>query len=201
VAWHGGIRAGSAVADLLFGAADPSGKLTTSWPAAEGQIPIYYARKNTGRPMEGEGTTQFTEPFKSRYIDGPNEPLFPFGFGLSYTTFEYRDLRVETPRISPADTLVVSATVKNAGARPGVEIVQLYVRDLVGSVTRPVKELKGFQRVALEPSEERAVRFEVPARDLGFHGLDMKYVVEPGAFAVWIGSSSAGGLQGQFEVR
>jgi beta-glucosidase len=201
VAWHGGIRAGAAVADLLFGVANPSGKLTTSWPAAEGQIPIYYGHKNTGRPMAGAGTTQFTEPFKSRYIDGPNEPRFPFGFGLSYTTFAYRDLRVETPVISPDGTLSVSATIQNTGARPGVEVVQLYVRDLVGSVTRPVKELKGFQRVALQPGAARAVRFELPARELGFHGLDMQYVVEPGAFTVWIGSSSAGGLQGQFEVR
>ncbi|MEJ5199307.1 MAG: glycoside hydrolase family 3 N-terminal domain-containing protein, partial [Anaerolineae bacterium] len=201
VAWHAGIRAGRAVADLLFGAANPSGKLTTSWPRAEGQIPIYYGHKNTGRPMEGEGTTQFIEPFKSRYIDGPNEPLFPFGFGLSYTTFAYRDLRVETPVVGLDGTVAVSAVVANTGSRPGVEVVQLYVRDLVGSVTRPVKELKGFQRVALDPGEERMVRFEVPVRELGFHGPDMKYRVEPGAFAVWIGPNSAEGLEGRFEVR
>ncbi len=201
VAWHAGIRAGSAVADLLFGAVSPSGKLTTSWPAAEGQIPVYYAHKNTGRPMTGAGALQFAEPFKSRYIDGPNEPLFPFGFGLSYTTFAYRDLRVETPIIGPEDILVVSATIENTGLRPAEEVVQLYVRDLVGSVTRPVKELKGFRRMALQPGEAQVVRFEVPAHDLGFHGPDMKYVVEPGAFAVWIGPNSVEGLEGRFEVR
>lgn len=200
VAWHGGIRAGRAVADLLFGVANPSGKLTTSWPVAEGQIPVYYGHKNTGRPMEGEGTTQFAEPFKSRYIDGPNEPLFPFGFGLSYTTFAYRELRVETPVVGLDGTVVVSAVVVNTGPRPGVEVVQLYVRDLVGSVTRPVKELKGFRRVALEPGEERVVRFEVPVRELGCHGPDMKYVVEPGAFQVWVGPNATEGLAGRFEV-
>lgn len=207
VAWHAGIRAGRAVADLLFGAATPSGKLTTTWPAAEGQIPIYYAHKNTGRPMEGEGVPQFGEPFKSRYIDGPNEPLFPFGFGLSYTTFAYRDLQVETPVIGPDDTLVVSATIENTGSRPGVEVVQLYVRDLVGSVTRPVQELKGFCRVELQPGEKRVVRFAVPARDLGFHGPDMKYIIEPGEFRVWIGPNShvgpdtTGPTWATFEIR
>ena len=201
VAWHGGIRAGSAVADLLFGAAAPSGKLTATWPRAEGQIPIYYGRKNTGRPMESDGTTQFIEPFKSRYIDGPNEPLFPFGYGLSYTTFEYRDLKIETPVIGPDGVLIVNAVVQNTGPRAGVEVAQLYVRDLVGSVTRPVKELKGFQRVALQPGEARTLRFETPAHDLGFHGLDMKYVVEPGAFQVWVGPNSATGLEGRFEIR
>ncbi len=202
VAWHGGIRAGRAVADILFGAVNPSGKLTTSWPRAEGQIPVYYAHKNTGRPVAGAGTTQFVEAFKSTYLDEPNAPLFPFGFGLSYTTFEYRALKVETPVVSPDDTLVVSAAIKNTGARAGVEVTQLYVRDLVGSVTRPVKERKGFQRVALQAGEEQVIRFEVPARELGFHGLDMRYVVERGAFQVWIGPSAIDrGLEGHFEIR
>jgi beta-glucosidase len=201
IAWHGGIRAGRAVADLLFGAATPSGKLTTSWPRTEGQIPVYYAHKNTGRPAEGVGTTQFYEAFKSTYLDEPNAPLFPFGYGLSYTTFEYRGLKVETPSVSPNDSLVVSAVIKNTGERAGAEIVQLYVRDLVASVTRPVKELKGFQRIELQVGEEQRVRFEVPVRDLGFVGLDMRYMVEPGAFQVWIGPDSTQGLQGDFEVR
>lgn len=200
MAWHGGIRTGRAVADLLFGAVDPSGKLTAAFPRAEGQIPIYYARKNTGRPEEAGGTLQFDEAFRSTYLDEPNTPLFPFGYGLSYTIFAYSGLSVETPNIGTGDTLVVSATVRNAGERPGEEIVQLYVRDLVGSVTRPVKELKGFQRVALQPGEERRVRFEVPALQLGFWGIDMKYAVEPGAFKVWIGPNSADGLEGEFSV-
>ncbi len=201
VAWHGGIRAGRAVADILFGAVNPSGKLTASWPRTEGQIPIYYGHKNTGRPWEGAGTAQFGEPFKSRYIDAPNEPLFAFGYGLSYTTFDYRDLTVETPVVGADGTLAVSALIKNTGVRAGAEVVQLYVRDLVGSVTRPVKELKGFQRIALQPGEEQAARFEVPVRDLGFFGLDMRYTVEPGAFKVWIGSNSTEGLEGEFEVQ
>ncbi len=201
VAWHGGIRAGRAVADLLFGAADPSGKLTASWPRAEGQIPVYYAHKNTGRPMEGAGTTQFFEPFKSRYIDEPNDPLYPFGYGLSYTTFDYSDLEVETPLVGADGTLVVSAVVRNTGPRPGTEVVQLYVRDRVGSVTRPVKELKGFQRITLQAGEAQTVRFELPVDQLGFVGLDMRRVVEPGAFLVWIGPDSTAGLEGHFEVQ
>jgi beta-glucosidase len=201
IAWHGGIRAGRAIADILFGVASPSGKLTASWPRTEGQIPVYYAHKNTGRPWEGAGTTQFGEPFKSRYIDAPNEPLFPFGYGLSYTTFAYRDLHVETPLVGADGTLVVSAVVENTGGRAGAEVVQLYVRDLVGSVTRPVKELKGFQRITLEPGQAERVRFELPAAELAFVGLDMRRTVEPGAFKVWIGPDSTSGLEGEFEVR
>lgn len=201
VAWHGGVRAGRAVADLLFGAASPSGKLTASWPRDEGQIPVYYAHKNTGRPMEGSGTAQFGEPFKSRFIDLPNEPLFPFGYGLSYTTFAYSALRVETPIVSTSGMLIASAEVRNNGERAGAEVVQLYVRDLVGSVTRPVKELKGFQRIMLEPGAQQTVRFEVPVETLGFWGLDMRYAAEAGTFQVWIGPSSTEGLEGEFEVR
>ncbi|MFN8492237.1 MAG: glycoside hydrolase family 3 N-terminal domain-containing protein [Caldilineaceae bacterium] len=201
VGWHGGIRAGQAVADILFGAVNPSGKLTTTWPRAEGQIPVYYAHKNTGRPMDSAGTTQFLEPFKSGYLDEPNAPLFPFGYGLSYTTFTYRDLTVETPMIRQDGTLVVSASVQNTGERAGTEVVQLYVRDLVGSVTRPVKELKGFQRITLQPGETQTVRFTVPAQELGFWGPKLPYVVEPGAFKVWIGPNAVTGLEGAFVVQ
>jgi beta-glucosidase len=200
-AWHGGIRAGRAVADLLFGAAVPSGKLTAGWPHTEGQIPVYYGHKNTGRPMDSLGTTQFAEPYKSRYIDESNDPLFPFGYGLSYTTFAYDNLRVETPVIGVDGILVVSADVQNTGPRAGVEIVQLYVRDLVGSVTRPDKELKGFCRVALEPGEVQTVRFEVPASELAFVGRDLRWVVEPGAFKVWIGPDCTRGPEGDFTVQ
>ena len=201
VAWHGGIRAGRAVADLLFGAATPSGKLTASWPRTEGQIPVYYAHKSTGRPAAGEGTKQFFDPFRSTYMDEPNTPLFPFGYGLSYTTFDYRDLRLEKRTLGMEDTLVVTAVVRNTGPRPGTETAQLYVRDLVGSVTRPVKELKGFQRIALQPGEQQTVRFAVPVRELSFIGLDMQYITEPGAFKVWVGPDSTRGLEGDFEVR
>jgi beta-glucosidase len=199
-AWQGGIRAGRAVADLLAGAANPSGKLSASWPRAEGQIPVYYAHRNTGRPEQGPGTTQFVDPFRSIYLDEPNSPLFPFGFGLSYTTFEYRDLALEQTALGCDDTLAVTALLRNTGDRAGDEVAQLYVRDVVASVTRPVKELKGFQRVRLEPGEEATVRFEVPVRDLGFLDCDMRHVVEPGLFRVWVGPDSTRGLEGEFEV-
>src|SRR5947209_396819 len=201
VAWHGGIRAGQAVEDLVFGAAEPSGRLTATWPRAEGQIPVYYAHKNTGRPVEGEGTLQFDEPFKSTYLDEPNAPLFPFGFGLSYTFFSYTDLSVETPSVGLDGTLACSARVTNTGDRSGVETVQLYVRDLVASVTRPVRELKGFVRVRLQPGESQTVRFEVPIRSLGFIGADNTYVVEPGEFQLWIAPDATRGLSSTFRVQ
>lgn len=199
-AWHGGIRAGRAVADILVGNVSPSGKLTASFPRTEGQIPVYYAHKSTSRPVHTKGTIRFNQAHKSQYLDEPNTPLFPFGHGLSYTTFVYSDLEVETPMVGPEDRLVVSAVVSNTGERAGNEIVQLYVCDLVGSVTRPVKELKGFQRLTLEPGEPKTVRFEIPVDQLGFHGLAMDYVVEPGAFKVWIGPNAAEGLAGEFAV-
>jgi beta-glucosidase len=197
LAWHPGIRADRAVADVLFGEVNPSGRLAVTFPRAEGQIPIYYGHKNTGRPPEGKGTLQFDVPFRSTYLDEPNSPLFPFGFGLSYTRFEYSDLSVESP---VAERLVACATVTNVGPRAGTEVVQVYVRDLVASVTRPVRELKAFERVSLEPGESRTVRFEVPVERLGFTGLDMRYRVEPGQFKLWIGADSASGLEGSFRV-
>ena len=200
VAWHGGIRAGQAVADILFGAANPSGKLTASWPRAEGQIPVYYGHKSTGRPAEGTGTTQYHEPFRSTYLDETNAPLFSFGEGLSFSQFGYSHLQVHTPALPIHGVLKVSALIQNTSERAGAEIVQLYIRDLVGSVTRPVKELKGFQRVALKPGEEREVVFELPASELGFYGIDLRDRVEPGEFKVWIGPDSTRGLAGEFEV-
>jgi beta-glucosidase len=199
LAWHGGIRAGRAVADVLFGASNPSGKLSASWPRTEGQIPVYYAHKPTGRPAEGAGTTQYDAPFRSTYMDEPNSPLFSFGQGLSYSTFAYRELKVLTPVVPVDGILKVGAVIQNTGDRAGEEIVQLYVRDVVCSVTRPVRELKGFKRVALAAGEEREVVFEVPAQELGCHGLDMRYSVEPGRFKVWIGPDSTRGLEGEFE--
>ena len=199
-AWHGGIRTGRAVADVLFGSVNPSGKLTASWPRAEGQIPVYYAHKNTGRPAEGEGTVQFNKPDWSIYIDESNTPQYPFGYGLSYTTYAYTNLTVETPEVSVDGTLVVEAKITNTGERTGDEIVQLYVRDLVGSVTRPVKELKSLQRVSLAAGESKTVRFKVPAQELGFHDLTMTYVVEPGEFRVWVGPNAIEGLEDAFSI-
>ncbi len=200
-AWHGGIRAGRAIADVLVGNVNPSGKLTATWPRAEGQIPIYYAHKSTGRPVTGPGVRQFDEAFRSHYIDEENSPQFPFGYGLSYTSFRYEGLQVETPVVDLDGEVVVSAMVRNVGRRAGDEIVQLYVHDLVAEVTRPVKELKGFQRVSLTAGEERRVRFAIPVQELGFYGLDMAYHVEPGQFQVWIGPASSSGLEGSFTVR
>ena len=201
IGWHAGIRAGQAVADILFGAENPSGKLTVSWPRAEGQIPVYYAHKLTGRPAEGTGTTQYHEPFRSTYLDEPNAPLFSFGEGMSYSEYEYSNLQVLTPFVSPEETLQVGVVIKNTSSRAGVEIVQLYIRDLVASVTRPVKELKGFQRVHLEAGEKREIRFEIPVNTLGFHGLENRYLVETGEFKVRIGPDSTHGLDGIFTVR
>jgi beta-glucosidase len=197
LAWHPGIRAGQAVADVLFGDVNPSGRLAVTFPRAEGQIPIYYAHKNTGRPAGGQGTLQFDVPFRSTYLDEPNAPLFPFGFGLSYTQFAYTNLTIETP---VADRVVACASVTNTGARAGTEVVQLYVRDLVASVARPVRELKAFERVSLAPGESRTVRFEVPVSALGFTGLDLQYRVEPGEFKLWIGPDSTSGLEGAFRI-
>lgn len=201
VAWHGGVRAGRAVADLLFGAVSPSGRLTACWPRAVGQIPVYYAHKNTGRPIEGPGTTQFDEPFKSTYINEANAPLFPFGYGLGYTRFQYTDLTVETPELPLDGTLVASVTLTNAGPRPGTEVVQVYVRDVLANVTRPVRELKAFRRVSLEPGESQRIRFEIPVSTLGFIGLEMRDTVEPGEFRLWIAPDSTSGPEGSFVLQ
>jgi len=200
-AWHGGLRTGRAVADILFGQANPSGKLTASWPRAEGQIPVYYAHRMTGRPPDGEGGLQFQKYHFTEFIDERVKPLFPFGYGLSYTNFDYADLQVLTPKVSVGGTLEVSARITNDGKFAGDEIVQFYVRDLIGEVTRPVKELKGFQKISLQPGESQTVKFEIPVQRLGFHGLDMQYKVEPGEFKVWVGPNAAEGLEGEFSVE
>lgn len=200
-AWHAGIRAGRAVADVLFGTVNPSGKLTASWPRSVGQIPIYYAHKNTGRPAAEAGTKQFAEAFKSVYLDQANSPFYPFGFGMSYTHFTYSNLTLEQEALGREDVLRVSADVTNSGNRVGAEVVQLYVRDMVGSVTRPVRELKGFQKIMIEAGQKCEVRFEIPVCELGFSGLDMQYTVEPGDFKIWIGPDAASGLEGSFKIK
>jgi beta-glucosidase len=192
--WFLGVEAGNAIADVLFGDVNPSGRLPVTFPRSLGQVPIYYNQRNTGRPVD------VNNKYSSKYLDVPNTPRYPFGYGLSYTTFAYRDLRVTNPRIKRTDTLTVSVTLANTGSREGTEVVQLYVRDEVGSVARPVRELKAFQRVTLKPGESRAVTLRVAAQDLAFYGLDMKRVVEPGSFRVYVGPSSAEGLEGRFEV-
>lgn len=201
MAWQGGSRCAQAVVNVLTGKYNPSAKLTTSFPRAEGQLPVYYAHKSTGRPFDSIGTLQFNQLHKSVYLDASNLPLFPFGFGLSYTSFIYGDLEVETPAIDRDGALVVSARIKNDGKFPGEEIVQCYVRDLVGSVTRPVKELKGWRKIALRPGEEARVVFHIPASQFSFLDMDLKPLVEPGDFRVWIGPNSQEGLEGKFSIR
>jgi beta-glucosidase len=192
--WFLGDEAGHAIADVLFGDVNPSGRLTVTFPRSVGQIPIYYAEKNTGRPaVEGQH-------FTSKYLDVPNTPLYPFGYGLSYTTFAYRDLQVRKARLGTRDTLVVAVTVANTGTRAGTEVVQLYVRDDVGSVTRPLRQLQGFRRVELAAGAAQTIEFRVPVQQLGLWNQAMKFVVEPGTFHVFAGTSSTAELEGTFEV-
>src|SRR5207302_1757059 len=192
-AWFLGVEDGSALAAVLFGDVSPSGKLPVTFPRAVGQIPLYYNHKNTGRPTG-------PEKYTSKYIDLPVTPLFPFGHGLSYTTFGYSDLRLSAPSIPLAGTLRVSVTVTNTGSRDGTEVAQLYVHDEMASVTRPVRALAGFRRVSLKPGEARTVEFQLTPKELGLYNKDMKFVVEPGKFRVFVGGSSVGGLEGEFEV-
>jgi beta-glucosidase len=195
LAWHLGSESGHALADVLFGDVSPSGKLPVTFPATLGQVPLYYAHKSTGRPWAPG------QPWTSRYLDAANAPAFPFGFGLGYTRFAYGDLAVSPARITPASGEVrVSATITNTGRRAGAETVQLYLRDLVGSTTRPVKELRGFQRVELAAGEKKTVTFTLRPADLAVLDHAFRPVVEPGAFRVWVGPSSAEGLEGGFEV-
>src|SRR5213592_31179 len=191
--WFLGVETGPALAAVLLGDVSPSGKLPAPFPRAGGHIPLYYNHKHAGRPT---GPDKYT----SKYTDLPVTPLFPFGHGLSYTTFGYSDLRLSAPRIAPAGTLRVSVTVTNTGAREGAEVVQLYVHDEVASVTRPVRALAGFRRVSLKPGEARTVDFQLTPKELGLYNRDMKFVVEPGKFRVFAGGSSVGGLEAEFEV-
>lgn len=194
--WFAGSEAGYAIADVLFGDVNPSGKLTTSFPRSVGQIPIYYSQKNTGRPLENsEGKF---EKFHSNYIDERNEPLFPFGYGLSYTTFEYSNMKLSSSKINFNDKLKVSIDVTNTGNYDGKEVVQLYIRDLVGSVTRPVKELKGFQKIELKKGEKQTIGFEISQEDLKFYNSDLKFVAEPGEFEVFVGGNSDTVLKEKF---
>jgi beta-glucosidase len=185
--WFGGSEAGNAIADVLFGDINPSGKLTTTFPQNVGQVPLYYNHKNTGRPLEGK----WFQKFRSNYLDVSNDPVYPFGYGLSYTTFQYSDVKLSKTQMHPNDKITATVTVTNTGAREGKETVQLYIRDMVGSVTRPVKELKGFQKIPLKAGESKIVSFTIGIDDLKFYNSDLKWVAEPGDFKVMIGTSSA----------
>ena len=194
VAWMGGTQAGNAISDVLFGDVNPSAKLPMTFPRTVGQVPIYYNHLNTGRPPEEQNK------YSSKYLDVPWTPLYPFGYGLSYTTFKLSNLQLSAPRIRATDKLVVSVDVENSGTRDGDEVVQLYIRDLVASMSRPVKELKGFQRVALKRGEKRRVEFTLLHDHLAFWNREMRFVVEPGEFSVMVGSNSRDVIEAKFEV-
>jgi beta-glucosidase len=206
-AWHPGTMGGAAIVDLLTGDVAPSGKLPVSFPRAVGQIPIYYNAKNTGRPASPRargipaGTPLDPEGFESSYIDIDVTPEFPFGFGLSYTTFEYSKLRVTPSRAQVGGSAMVAVQVRNAGEVAGVEVVQLYVRDRVATVTRPVRELKRFERVLLAPNETKTVEFAIASQDLAFWGRDMQLTAEPGVFDMFVGGDSLAGLEATFEIE
>ena len=196
--WFAGSEAGYAIADVLFGNENPSGKLTATFPRSVGQVPIYYSVKNTGRPL-GNKEGVF-EKFKSNYLDERNEPLFPFGFGLSYTTFEYSNLTVSTTKFNFNEKVKVSIDITNTGNYDGKEVVQLYTRDLVGSVTRPIKELKGFQKIFIKKGEKQTVTFEISAEDLKFYNADLQFVAEPGEFEIFIGTNSNTNIKTKIEL-
>ena len=209
-AWHPGTMGGPAIADALFGVESPSGKLPVTFPKMVGQIPIYYGQKNTGKPATPETwvhiddlpvrAVQSAHGMTSHHLDAGYTPLFPFGFGLSYAQFSYSDIDVSADVIGMEETLTVAAIVRNDGNVAADEVVQLYVRDLVGDVTRPVRELKGFQRLRLSPGESRRVTFELGATDLAFYGQEMTLITEPGQFHVWIGGSSDADLRAEFTL-
>jgi beta-glucosidase len=194
-AWLPGTQGGNAIADVLFGKYNPAGKLPATFPLAVGQIPNYYNHKNTGRPVK-----DYSGKWFSRYIDIVNEPLYPFGYGLSYTTFKYSNLTVSSNQMKMGGEIIVKVNVTNTGNYDGEEVVQLYTRDLVGSVTRPVKELKGFKKVMIKKGETKEVSFSLKSSDLAFYTLDMTYKAESGDFKVFVGTNSADCLEGSFTL-
>ena len=183
--WFGGSEAADAICDVVFGDVSPSGKLTVTMPRSVGQVPIYYNHLNTGRP-----NPKWFSKFTSNYLDVPNDPLFPFGYGLSYTSFEYSPMTLSSNTMNASGSIQAQVTVTNTGNREGAEVVQLYIRDMVGSIARPVQELKGFERITLKPGESRLVTFTIDAELLKFYNKDLNYVCEPGDFEVMVGPNS-----------
>ena len=195
--WFAGSEAGGAIADVLFGDVNPSGKLTTTFPQNVGQVPIYYNHKNTGRPLS-EG--KWFEKFRSNYLDVSNDPVYPFGYGLSYSNFTYSDVKLSSTAMKAGQSITATVTVTNSSKTDGKEVVQLYIRDLVGSITRPVKELKGFQKIELKAGESKTVSFRISVNDLKFYNSDLKFVAEPGDFKVFIGGNSRDVKEASFKL-
>lgn len=183
-AWDGGIEAGNAIAAILFGDYNPSGKLTTTFPRSVGQIPLYYNHKNTGRPFDEKNK------FTSKYLDSSNDPLYPFGYGLSYTTFDYSDIKLSKNQLKGDEKLTATITLTNTGKLAGEEVVQLYIGDPVASLSRPVKELKNFRKVMLQPGEKKDVSIDITTDDLKFYNSNLKYDWEPGEFVIYVGTNS-----------
>ena len=194
--WHAGTEAGNAIADVLFGNYNPSGKLSVSFPVNVGQVPIYYSQKNTGRPSSAD-----SPKFQSNYLDAPNAPLFPFGYGLSYTSFSYGGITMSNTLMKMNESITASVTVTNTGNYDGEEVVQLYIRDLVGSITRPVKELKGFQKIKINAGESKKVNFTIGVNDLKFYNSELKFIAEPGEFKLFIGGNSRDVQEANFKLQ
>ena len=197
-AWFPGSMGAKALVDILSGKVNPSAKLPVTFPRNVGQVPIFLSEKNTGRPYDPNGTEQ---KYRSRYIDCPNDPLYPFGFGLSYSRFSYADLKIDKLKFGHEDTIHISVKVNNAGPFDGEEVVQLYIRDLVGSVARPVKELKGFQKLRLAAGETKSVTFQINESDLSFYRKDMSFGIEPGDFKAYVGGNSSDVLEASFRFE
>ncbi|QGH33580.1 beta-glucosidase BglX [Gracilibacillus salitolerans] len=196
--WFPGTEGGRAIADLLYGDVNPSGRLTMSFPYNVGQVPVYYNHYNTGRPKDAPDAQ---DRYVSQYLDIPNEPLFPFGFGLSYTNYQYSDLTLSTDHLTANDEIEVSVKVKNVGSTKGEEVVQLYVRDLVGEVVRPLKELKAYQKIKLNPGEEREITFSLTEEQLRYYHADLSFESDTGKFKVFVGPNSRECLEQSFDLR
>ncbi len=196
--WFPGTMGGHAIADIVFGDAVPSGKLPITFPRSLGQVPIYYNMKNTGRPID---PSKKRNPYKSMYLDNSNTPLYPFGFGLSYTTFEYKGLKLSNHKITNEKGIKVSVTVHNTGNFDGEEVIQLYIKDLVGSVTRPVRELKDFKKIFIKKETSEIVEFDLTVDDLKFYDIHMDYIAEPGNFKLFVGGNSNANLSNEFTYK
>ena len=195
--WFGGSEAGNAIADVLFGKVNPSGKLSTTFPQNVGQIPLYYNHKNTGRPLDN---SQWFQKFRSNYLDVSNDPVYPFGYGLSYSNFTYSDISLSNSTLKMGHFITVTVTLTNTSNVAGKEVAQLYTQQMIGSITRPVKELKGFQKVALNAGESRKISFNISTDDLKFYNSNIKYVAEPGDFKIFIGGNSRDVTEAKFKL-
>jgi beta-glucosidase len=195
--WHAGVEGGNALPDVLFGDYNPSGKLTATFPVNVGQVPIYYSVRNTGRPQDGDTF----QKFKSNYLDASNSPLFPFGYGLSYTSFEFKNLSIDKATITNNDDVKVSVEVTNTGDFDGAEVVQLYIRDMVASITPPLRLLKGFEKVFIPKGETKTVEFTITNNDLAFYHADLSFYAEPGEFEIYVGGDSNASLATKFTLE